>query len=224
MPDKKLHESLSGWWALREVDALFGRFARYTRFVVYSKWSLLLLAGALVASLIAWPLLSKDTSGLRVSFVDNKVVPVNPASPVMSNPQFYGVGSAGQQYTIHGKRATQKTSTLVVINDASARLVKVNGSWFTVTADRADYQQDKKIIDLYGNVTLIDGAGMRFVTEHATVETNNLHVYGSDAIAGTTNNGNILASGFEITDNGEHITFMRGNEPVRTTVDKAEKK
>lgn len=212
------------WWRLREVDTLFAALGRYTRLVMYGKWSLVSLALLLVVSLIAWPLLTKDSSGLRVSFVDTNTAGKKPESPVMTNPEFHGVGESGQQYQIRGKSATQKTSTLVVLDTVEGQLLKADGHWYSLTADRADYQQDTKIIDLYGNVTVIDSSGTSFTTEHATVETETMHVYGNEAVSGVGNLGNILASGFEIRDNGSHITFMRGDAPITVKLDKAAKK
>lgn len=215
---------LGAWWAVREVDHLFSRFGRYTRLVGYGKWALLGTAGLLVVSLIAWPLLTKDKSGLRVSFVDTKSLAQKPSSPVMSNPEYHGLGDSGQQYKLNGTKATQKSSTLVVIDAVEAQMLKANGKWFSLSAERADYQQDRKIADLYGNVTLLDGEGTTFTTSHATIEMNTMDVYGNESISGVGNLGNILASGFEIRDNGSHITFTRGDAPIKVQLDRAAKK
>lgn len=217
-------EGFSAWWAVREVDHLFGKLGRYTRFVAYSKWSLLGVALVLTASLIAWPLLTKDRSGMRISFVDSKTATgEKPASPVMNDPEYNGIGEAGQQYKINGKSATQKTSTLVLIDAVEGQMLKPDGKWFSLTADRAEYQQDKKIIDLYGTVTVIDDQGTEFVTSHATIEMDTMHTYGNETITGSGPMGNILASGFEIGDNGNHIVFTRGDAPVKVKVDRAAK-
>ena len=218
------HAGFSAWWAVREVDHLIGRLGRYTLFVMYSKRALLVVTGILTISLIAWPLLTKDRSGLRISFVDSKTAAgAHVASPVMENPEYRGQGEAGQQYKISGKTATQKSSTLVVIDQAEGQMLRADGQWYQLTAKRAEYQQDRKIVDLYGDVNVFDTSGTNFVTEHATVEMQTMHIYGKESITGTGSMGNIVASGFEIEDNGKHITFHRGATQVRTTVTKATK-
>ena len=207
---------------MREVDHLIGKLGRYTRFVGYSKIALLAIAGVLTVSVMLWPLLQKDRSGLRISFVDSKTAAgALVASPVMENPEYRGQGDKGQQYTIHGKTATQKTPNLMLIDTVEGQMLRADGKWYHLTADRAEYQQDKKIVDLYGNVNVIDMNGTRFVTSHATVEMQTMHIYGSDPITGTGQTGNIVASGFEIEDNGTHTTFTRGDQQVHTTVIKA---
>ncbi len=129
----------------------------------------------------------------------------------------------GQQYKFNGKTATQATPNLVIIDKAEGQMLRKDGKWYQVTADRAEYQQDKKIVDLYGNVNVYDMNGTNFVTEHATVEMQTMHIYGNDLVTGTSQMGNILASGFEIGDNGDHIIFKGGAKRVQTTVAKASK-
>ena len=218
------HDGISAWWAVREVDYLFARIGHYTRFVAYSKWSLVGVAAVLTLSLIAWPLLSKDKSGLRVSFVDAKTVRRKPDSPVMDNPEYRGIGDKGQQYKITGKTAIQQTPTLVIIANVEGQMLKGNGGWNSLTADRAEYQQDKKLIDLFGNVTVIDDRGNTFTTSHATIEMPSMHVFGNDVITGEGTLGNILASGFEIKDKGEHIIFTGGTQQLKVQVERAHKK
>ena len=216
------HAGFSAWWAVREVDHLIGKLGRYTRFVFYSKRALLVVAAILTLALIAWPLLTKDRSGLRVSFVDSKTAAANKvASPVMDSPEYRGRSETGQQYIINGKTATQSTPTLVVIDQVHGQMIRPDGKIYTLTADRADYQQDKRVTDLWGNVHVWDEQGTLFVTSHATVEMQTMHIWGDDPITGTSQMGNILASGFEIDDNGDHIIFKRGADQVHTTVVKA---
>jgi lipopolysaccharide export system protein LptC len=219
-PDKR---RISPMWAVREVDHLFSRLARYTRFVMYSKWSLMVVTLLLVATLIAWPLITKDRSGMRISFVDKTGKADKPKSPVMNNPEYRGVGLNGQQYKVNGIRATQKTPALIVIDKVEAQMLKADGSWFSLTADRADYLQENKQIKLFGNVSVIDMKATNFITESATIETDTMNIYGNEAISGTGALGNILASSFEIRDNGNHIIFMGGAEQLRVTVDRKKK-
>lgn len=214
----------SALWAVREVDHLFGRFARYTRFVLFSKWLLVAVALLLIASLIAWPLITKDRSGIRISFVDNNTASKKPTSPVMENPEYRGVGNNSQQYKVNGLRATQKSSELVVIDQVESQMLKSDGKWYSLTADRGEFQQDKKLMDLFGNVTLLDMQATSFVTSRATIETQNMRVYGNEKITGSGAMGNIVASGFEITDNGNHIIFKGGSRQLKVIIDRKKSK
>lgn len=202
-------------------NPLFARLGRYTRFVMFSKWMLAVLAVVLMACLIALPLLSKDRSGIRLSFVDKGVGKGQPvASPVMQNPEYRGSDAKGQQYRVNGKRAIQMTSTLIMIEEVEAQLAGAGGSWRSLTAARADYHQDTRQLDLQGEVTLLDGQGYEFVTERATIDTQTMEVVGDRPISGVGALGNILASSFEIRDSGKHIVFRGGEKPVRLHMDR----
>lgn len=213
---------ISANWAVREVDQLFSRFRRYTRFVLFSKWFLGVFAIVLMVSLIAWPLLSKNQSGIRLSFVDAKTTGVNQvASPAMSSPIYRSTGERGQQFKVTGIKATQATPTLVVLESVEGQLLQQNGSWMQLNAKRADYFQDRRMIELSGEVTVINNQGYSFVTEHATVNAQTMDMHGESPVSGAGPLGNLLASGFEITDNGEHIVFHRGsNAPVKLEIER----
>jgi LPS export ABC transporter protein LptC len=212
---------LSNLWAVREVDHLFSRFKRYTVFVLYGKWSLVGFAAVLMIALIAWPFITKDQSGIRVSFVDNKTVGGTPSSPVMSNPEYRGVGNNGTQYKVNGIRATQMGGNVILIEKVEAQMLKGGGGWYSLTADKAEFHQNENRLELTGNVTVIDSAANNFITERATVNTLTMDMRGDAPVTGTSPRGNILASGFEIRDNGNHITFVRGADPLTVEIEKS---
>lgn len=213
MPEKlPEHHVLSAHWAVREVDTLLSRFARYTRFVIYSKWFLGVFALGLMGSLIAYPLLTKDRSGIRVSFNSGVITDASKAStPVMSNPEYHGSGDKGQQYRVNGTRATQATPSLIVIDQVDGQLVQPDGALTSLTAIRADYHQDEKKILLQGAVNVSNDKGYHFVTEEATVDTHTMDVVGDVPVRGNGPLGNLLASAFEIRENGNRLLFKRGS-------------
>lgn len=224
-PSNTNKQGLSSWWAIREVDSLFATLGRYRRLVRLGKWSLAGIAGFLTVVLIAWPLLTKDRSGLRVSFNSGATSPSEApaAAPVMLNPHYSGFGEAGQQYEMTGSQATQQTPTRVIIANVLATMTKPDGSRYTLTAARADYFQDQKRIELYEQVTLVDGVGNTFVTPHATVDTATMHITGQEGIEGVGNLGKLVATSFEIRDKGTRFIFTRGAEPVHVTLTRATK-
>lgn len=222
---RPIRKGLSADWAVREVDHLFARLTRYTRFVLYSKWFLGVLAIVLMVSLVAFPLLTKDRSGIRVSFGDNTGKTSGPAtSPVMSNPLYSGSNEKGEQFKVKGVRAIQKTSALVELEQVESHLLKADGGWLALTADRGEFYQDKKIVELYGNVTILNDKGYNFVTSHATVDTNTMDAHGNEPVSGTSPTGNLLASGFKMRDNGSTIEFTGRGARQYLQIDQAKQK
>lgn len=216
-PEK--HHTLS-FWAVREVDHLFSAFRRYTKFVFYSKWAFGVIALVLMVSLIGYPLLTKDRSGIRISFVgttDSNGKKIT--SPVMNNPEYQGTDANGQQYKVTGLRAIQKSADLVLIEKVEAQLLRADGSFVAMTADTAEYKQKEERIDLKGNVNVSDSSGYIFVTPSAVVNTNTMEVTGNERIDGAGPQGKLLATGFKISDNGKKIT-VGGSSRVTVKIDK----
>lgn len=217
MPDSQ--DKKFSLWGRREVDHLFKAFRRYTKFVLFSKWFFGIFAIALMVSLIGYPLLTKDRSGIRISFigtVDGAGKPIT--SPVMNHPQYQGTDKNGQQYKVTGTRAIQKTPELIVIESVEGQLLRADGSFITLRADTAEYLQKQELIELIGNVQVQDSTGYNFMTPRATVNTATMEVTGNDRIEGIGPQGKLLATGFKIGDNAKEITFG-GTSRVTVTIE-----
>ncbi len=200
---------LSDHWAAREVDHLFGRFSRLTRVVLVSKWFLAIVATILLVVLIVVPMLEKR-SGARLSFVSDEASTLTKSdganAPSMAKPVYEGTDAKGRQYRITGGRATQITADMIELDNVEAMLE--NGdSFISVTADKAQYKQEEKKVELIGNVNVLHGKGYSFVTPSATVDTATMDVTGNQEISGEGPMGKMLATGFEIRDNGKSIHF-----------------
>lgn len=223
---KRNHEGLTGWWGAREAGGfLLGRFKRYTRFVFYGKWSLLGFALILVAALVIWPFVGKDKSGLRISFVDSKNAGESPEKPVMSNPEYRGSSANGREYKMTGTKATQETQDMIVIDQAEAVVMKPDGGWQMITADKAEYYKEAHRIELIGHVVATDNANNRFTSEQATVDTTTMDVVSNVPVEGNGENGKVVASAFEMKDKGNHLIFRRGEaEQVKVISNQAKRK
>jgi lipopolysaccharide export system protein LptC len=220
MSEAREHKLLSANWAVAEVDQLLSRITRYTRFVVFSKWFLMVFALVLVTVLVALPLISKDRSGIRISFVDTGKPSKNASQPVMKSPEYRSTDMNGQEFKVNGLRATQITPTRIRIEQVEAQMVTANGGWRSLSAAEADYNQEAKTILLQGEVTLLDDQGYNFSTASATVDTDKGNVVGTQPVTGVGPLGNLLASGFEIRDSGRHILFTGDKTPVRLKIER----
>ena len=202
-----------------EVDQLFVAFARYTRFVLFSKWIFGILALLMLAGLIGWPLLTNDKGGRRVSFVST-----DPASrianPVMESPNFVGSGKNNEQYSMTGIRATQRSAQLVFIEKPQGQLVKSDGSMTSMQAETALFHQDTKIVELAGDVNLFDDKGNVFTTVRATINTGTMDADGDQPVEGNGPNGKLVATGFKIRNSGKVISFGSAGTRVNVHIDK----
>lgn len=218
--DKK--SGLSANWAVREVDHLFSRLSRYTSFVIYSKWSLAGVAVFLLVALLLWPMASEHSAG-RISFVgtgEGAVTGKSSVSPTMDSPVYEGTDKNGQQYRITGARAVQATPELVVIEQVEGN-IDTRNSFVSLTARQAEYAQKQQRITLLGNVHVTSGEGYDFTTPSALVNTETMEVTGEEEVRGAGPMGNLLATGFEIRDNGKTVRFGKTGR-VNVNITKAQ--
>lgn len=204
---------------VREMDKLFTTFRRYTKFVFVSKWFLGVFALLLMVSMIAWPLLSRDRAGIRITFTGTETDGSKKiASPVMENPEYEGTDAQNQQFKLTGLRAIQRTPDLVEIQQVNGQLIKLDDSWVGLTSEKAEYVQKENRVELMGNVTISNDAGYVFTTPSAHIDTKTMHVTGKEHVEGVGPQGKLVATGFEIGDNGSVIRFG-GKERVKMQLD-----
>ena len=209
--------SLARTPGLREADRVFGYLSRYTRFVLFSKWFLGVIAIIGITALIAWPLLTRDTSGVRVSFVMTDGKNGAPGiTPVMNKPRYEGTDERGRKYTITADQAEQKPDKKIGLKNVAADMFTEQGTWLSLTAAGGEFNDITKILTLTGAVTLYHEEGYQFVTEQAEIDTNTSEARGDLPISGQGPMGKLLATGFEIKDNGNRIFFGRKGRVTMT--------
>ena len=209
--------SLARTPGLREADRVFGYLSRYTRFVLFSKWFLGVVSIIGITALIAWPLLTRDKSGVRVSFVMTEGKNGMPSiTPVMNKPRYEGTDERGRKYTITADQAEQKPDKKIGLKNVAADMFTEQGAWLSLTAAGGEFNDITKILTLTGAVTLYHEEGYQFVTERAEIDTNTSEARGDLPISGQGPMGKLLATGFEIKDNGNYILFGRKGRVTMT--------
>lgn len=204
-----LHMFVPGDRTAADHASLFSRLTRYTRFVLLSKWFLGVFAVVLLVVLIAWPLASSQ-DGSRISFAGEAAGGPDKAgssSPTMFNPRFQGVDGQQRQYTVTADKAIQQTKDLAKLENVKGELFFGDQSWLTITADTGDFSEKEQLLNLYGNVTMIHAAGYQVVTNVAHMRVKENYAWGDGPVNGVGPTGKLLATGFEIRDNGSRMVF-----------------
>ncbi len=204
-----LHMFVPGDRSAADHASLFSMLTRYTRFVLLSKWFLGVFAIALLVILIAWPLASSQ-DGSRISFAGKGAGTPDQAgatSPTMFNPRFQGVDGQQRQYTVTADKAIQQTKDLAKLENVKGELFFGDQSWLTITADTGDFSEKEQLLNLYGNVTLTHAAGYQVVTDIAHMRVKENYAWGDGPVSGVGPTGKLLATGFEIRDNGSRMVF-----------------
>lgn len=169
------------------------------------------LAGPVIANAIG------DFSGGRKSFEGSEIV-------TMLNPRFTGRDASGAAYVITADTAQRRRAEPEVVDLTNPMLVDEAGA--RVTAPEGTFDQRTQTLDLFRDVRVSDEAGYRFRTTTARFYIIEGRIQGLDPLEGEGPLGDIRSDSYEITEDGDVITF-RGNvemlfEPEAPTTDETE--
>ena len=170
------------------------RFLRVA-FTAGAAISIGVLAGPVIANAIS------DFSGARKSFEGSEIV-------TMLNPRFTGRDASGSAYVITADTAQRRRAELDVVDLTNPMLVDELGT--RVTAPDGTFDQRTQTLDLFRDVRVSDEAGYRFRTTTARFYIVEGRIEGLAPLEGKGPLGDIRSDTYEITEDGDVITF-RGN-------------
>lgn len=143
----------------------------------------------------------------------------NKAQIRMITPRFYGQSSDGRPFIITARSAVRDEADLKrVFLDAPTLTLGVGSPAPTrSTADRGIYREDTLKLQLFDNVRLDDGAGYRFASNEAMVDTKTGNITGETALQGEGPTGQVQSNAYSVYDKGDRIIFRGG---VKTRIDR----
>lgn len=200
------NSGLSQRFAPRNVEVLLSSMARYTRFVLFSKMLLTFLAFIMIAIIIALPIISSDSEGLRIAF-DASEGTAAESMPMMKNPRYQGVDDKNQPYTITADAAIQNDEQTVILNALKADMFLSDDSWLMLSANDGTLNTEIKTLLLSGDVQLYHDKGYEFHAPEAHIDLRKNLAYGNKNIKGYGPMGTISANNFRIENNGKRLLF-----------------
>jgi lipopolysaccharide export system protein LptC len=143
----------------------------------------------------------------------------NKAQIRMITPRFYGQSSDGRPFIITARSAVRDEADLKrVFLDAPTLTLGVGSPAPTrSTADRGIYREDTLKLQLFGNVRMDDGAGYRFASNEAMVDTRTGNITGETTLQGEGPTGQVQSNAYSVYDKGDRIIFRGG---VKTRIDR----
>ena len=139
----------------------------------------------------------------------------------LSNPMFHGQDEQGRSFVIGAAQAVRDPETGMFRLDAPVmRLTLEAGKTSELSAGHGLYDEASRTLILRGEVIIEDGgAGFRFVTPEAVVDTRTGVVTGDKGIQGAGALGTVAASSYAIYDQGSRVVFSgSGDDKVQTTI------
>lgn len=159
-------------------------------------------AGAAISvGILAGPVVANAVSGIgdeRRSFGSDEIV-------TMINPRFSGRDQGGAAFVITADTAQRRRANENLIDLINPKMVDETGS--QVTAPEGTYDRESQTLDLFLDVQVSDQAGYRFRSTSARFYVLESRIEGIEPLYGTGPLGDIRSDGYEITEDGDVITF-----------------
>ena len=188
---------------------------RYSRFVSVMKLVLPLIAVALAALVVVWPLFGQRDEGFRLSFA--RVGVDTNDDFFMTNARYFGVDRNDQPYTVTAETAVQDTDDAdrVHFTVPKADILMNGAKWLALLADRGSLVRSTNRLSLEGTVALYSDQGYEFHTERAVIDLDARIAEGNRPVEGQGPLGLLTANGFRIEGPDRTLRFTNG---VRMTI------
>lgn len=191
--------------------AFFHKVARYTRFVVFTKFGLLLVSTCLVAYMVMKASWNGEES--KYSLVFSNIEVGEGGASKMIKPRLQGTDTEGRPYNILGEYAVQPAQNQVSIHKVQGDMTLKDGSWATIMAETGDFDTTTMKAHLVGDVSLFHDSGYEFHSENVYADMKAKRAYSETPVEGQGLLGNLVADKFSM-DTAEAVLRFDGNVKV----------
>lgn len=180
---------------------------RHSRLVSALKITLGVLAAAMLALLISFPMLHSGKDGFRISFSGEKRIQ-EPQPPRMNNPRFQGTDGKGQPFTIAADYAMQESPKELMLHKMEGDIMLQSGSWVAIRAEKALLNIDDGKTALHNNVELFHDAGYNLRTESVQIDLKQGLARSQTELVMQGPLGTVYATGFIMGEKGDSLTLL----------------
>lgn len=158
-------------------------------------------------SVLFWPQFQSDLGEFKVQISERALRQAQ--NMTMIDAEFEGVDDKGQPYVVTAKEVTKTggDDDVVHLNLPKGDISLNSGAWLALDAREGRYDQISRILDLFGNVTLVHDRGLEIKTEKARLDLAAGTAQGSSDIRGQGPEGWLEAQGFQVLEEGDRIIF-----------------
>lgn len=187
-------------WGPRRVTTL--REARLRTGLVHIVRLLFTVGAVLSAGLLIGPAVQHAISSSAPRYTA-------PALAVtMINPRFTDSDANGKPYVITADTARRRREDVSVIDLVNPKLEDSLAT--SVRAREGVFHRNDQILDLVGDVVMLDAAGYTFTADSARIYVRENRVEGQTPLYGVGPVGEVRADGYEVLDDGDRIV-LTGN-------------
>ncbi len=198
-------------WQPRENTDVGGSVARYSRFVARLKIALPVTAGLILLLVLVLPQIRSQSDRFKIGLKTVGEIASDTLS--MRNARYFGTDDKGQAYqvtaaTVHERPEADANGTkLIDLTEPHAELKTDQGKIVNVNATSGVYDRKQEILELGGQVDLIQDDGTEMHTSQAQVHLKESLATGTAAVTAKGSFGTIEAAGFTARKNEKTLTF-----------------
>jgi lipopolysaccharide export system protein LptC len=179
----------------------------YSRFVSLAKRILPAIALVLLLLVVAWPRIQDALE--RVHFAPPQLDLREAQDVRMVEARYTGLDRQHRPFVITADVARQNpgANDIVALEQPKGHLTTMSGGSVQVTARTGIYQPQTQLLDLFGDVRLVQDKGNVFRSNSAHVDMANGTAQGREPITAEGPFGHADGQGFRILDRGDVIVF-----------------
>jgi lipopolysaccharide export system protein LptC len=179
----------------------------YSRFVGVAKRILPGVAVLLLLLVAAWPRLQEIVEHIHVPLPRLDLTEVRDLR--MVDAHYTGIDRQNRPFVVTADVARQNpgANDVVSLEEPKGNMKTQSGGWFQLTARTGVYQPQAQLLDLFGDVNLLQDKGNVFQTSSAHVDMAKGSAEGHEAVEGHGPFGHVTSQGFHVIDRGETIIF-----------------
>jgi len=165
-------EFLRTWRRRRVSNEALHTEADYRRRLVLLRLVVPIAALALLASLVAYPLMKETAGRFRLDFAESGFAITG--RDEMLNPRFVGTDSANQSYTVTAETAMRPSGDddVIFLVAPQGDITLEDGAWLLVSADQGLFDREAETLELAGSVKLFTDSGFTVDTDQVTFDLN----------------------------------------------------
>ncbi|MBM3618316.1 MAG: hypothetical protein FJX23_07185 [Alphaproteobacteria bacterium] len=188
--------NLLGGWTPKDTASQLAKLTRYSSFVSFSKYGLVLLAAGLVAVVFVIPAFHDTESGARLVFTNIQVG--ESMKPRMVSPKFQGMDDKQQPYRLNAEYAEPLDGGSIFLHKIDADITLAKGEWLAVLADEGIYNAKAKTLRLTKTYNIFHDKGYEVRASETQVDLAKSTAVSQKQVELQGAFGSLKADGFEL--------------------------
>jgi lipopolysaccharide export system protein LptC len=175
--------------------------ARHSRVVRRARMAMTLTALAVAATLLVWPLFRQEPPKTKPGPQEGTLQ--------LTGARYLGVDAAHRPFEVRAEQALRAEGDGMAADLAGleAHISLKDAQWINIKATQGHYDQDRKILNLEGAISVYHSGGTELRTQAANIDVERKVGWGDRPVIAQGRMGYLEAEGFRLLNEGDAILF-----------------